>query len=285
MKWFDLSAFLTNIRLEKKKAFWRETVRQKFHCLISTNKKTPASEQTQVPYCSWNLSINSFSEFAPEMPIILALQRIKRDNCFVGTTHWVWEKFLHISLPQLLDDGLHLSNQRMDASVTNTSEKPLTWWIKMDKLITGAPLKGTYHMGVWFPKRQEVGAKRNQEISCISSILAWWKDSLLSILRSVEDTFLAYSNLLQNFCFPAQEWNMNQKVSLQNSGPIFSILQAFPRLLGCSTLDWCLLKFFKCHHKSWWKVFWILYAFCTNISLNITTDYQEQIIYLCTSHI
>ena len=30
----------------------------------------------------------------------------------------------------------------------------------MDKLITGASVKGSYHMGVWFPKRQEVGAKR-----------------------------------------------------------------------------------------------------------------------------
>lgn len=29
----------------------------------------------------------------------------------------------------------------------------------MDKLIIGASFKGTYHIKVWFPKRQEVGAK------------------------------------------------------------------------------------------------------------------------------
>lgn len=79
---------------------------------------------------------------------------------FLSSLGSLGEKVLHILLPQLLDDGLHLSNQRMDASVTNISEKPLTWWMKMDKLITGASLKGTYYMGVQFPKRQEVGAKQ-----------------------------------------------------------------------------------------------------------------------------
>lgn len=86
IKWFDFPAFLTNTR--KTSWVWRENVGQKFHYLIST-KNAPASEQTQVPYYSWNLSINAFSELTSEMDIILALQRIKRDYPLSGATHWV----------------------------------------------------------------------------------------------------------------------------------------------------------------------------------------------------
>jgi len=57
-----------------------------FHPLISTNKNTAASEQTRMPYCSWNLSVNSISELTSEMDVILALQRIKRLSFFWGHT-------------------------------------------------------------------------------------------------------------------------------------------------------------------------------------------------------
>lgn len=116
---------------------------------------------------------------------------------------WLGEKFLHISLPQLLDDGLHLSNQRMDAFVTNISEKPLTWWMKMDKLITGASLKGTYHMGVWFPKRQEVGAKWKHPQKKLGNELDCFNSSIV-IRQSTQDPLFSGRCVLSIFTSAAK---------------------------------------------------------------------------------
>lgn len=96
----------------------------------------------------------------------------------------------------------------MDAFVTNISAKPLAWWMKMDRLITGASLKGTYQIRVPFCKTQEVGVKRKhlkrrQGVS-LDHFGSSMVKSLLCIIYSVEDAFLVYPNLLQNFCFPAQ---------------------------------------------------------------------------------
>lgn len=134
--------------------------------------------------------------------------------------HWLGSlsKLYHLKMPSPEElhlgglGGSHLSNQRMDAFVTNISEKPLMWWMKMEKWITGASLNCTFHRGV-FPKGQYLGANRRHLQKKLQNKLDCFNSRMVKSQSAHYCQFSA-TCLLQNFSFQFQKWNMNQKISL-----------------------------------------------------------------------
>lgn len=180
---------------------------------------------------------------------------------------WLGEKVFPILLPQLLDDGLHLSNQRMDALVTSVTEKPLicmstgwrwTIWCLLERYLS---------YGSLIPSRTIPGNRKHLQKKL-------WKelDHCGSRMVKRQSTALTAFTTLKH-----EPKDLTAKVRADFLHAIRN-----PKLIVMLKINWFaffFFFFFKYPNRSWWKIYCMLYAFWTNLFLKITTDFQTQNIY------